>query len=69
MTIATMPRGVRMRPIASPDDSFTAAAILAQAATDDLDSVTGSTRRLHCYKYSALWSWLVPAHDTSLSRV
>src|SRR5450755_1856881 len=38
MTIATMPRGVRMRPIASPDDSFTAAAILAQAATDDLDA-------------------------------
>jgi hypothetical protein len=38
MTSATMPRGVRMRPIASPDDSFTAAAILAQAATDDLDA-------------------------------
>jgi hypothetical protein len=41
MTIATMPRGVRMRPIASPDDSFNAAAILAQAATDDLDAFRG----------------------------
>ena len=38
MTIETVPRGVRMRPIASSDDSFTAADILAQAATDDLDA-------------------------------
>ncbi len=38
MTIATMPRGVRMRPIASPEDSFNAAAIRAQAATDGLDA-------------------------------
>ncbi len=34
MTTATMPRGVRMRPIASADDSFVAAEILAQAEAD-----------------------------------
>ena len=39
MTTSTMPRGVRMRKIASADDSFAAAEILAQAATDDLEAV------------------------------
>ncbi len=38
MTTATMPRGVRMRPIASADDSLVAAEILAQAEAEDFDA-------------------------------
>ncbi len=36
MIARRMPRVVKMRPIANIDDSFAAAAILAQASSDDL---------------------------------
>ena len=38
MTNATMPRAVKMRPIANIDDGFAAAEILAQASSDDFEA-------------------------------
>ena len=38
MTPATMPRAVRMRPVATADDGFAAAEILAEALSEDPDA-------------------------------
>ena len=38
MIAENVPRLMKMRPIASIDDAFAAAAILAQASSDDLDA-------------------------------